>query len=686
LSFLLEDAKLMADYLHLPVRLVERLAAHQAVLALAEDVSEGLAGRLLEQADLRGLVQDGLKAFCEFTKPLEFPKGFQLPVLPWAGHLESARLPLVRGLVGEAIDKDAHDFEKAMNCCGRLFAGRQLPYKLLPSYTDLGGTEPTSDDDESDDDDSDDEWDDGSEPTSPAYLDLYIPIAVIAAALGKADVLEHLADQNTRWVVMTPEVVRAAAFTGQRNVLDLVPPELAYYHVLGGAAQSGLPGLALIKELFEDADLGDREASYHFYNGLRWAEGDVQQSVDFMIARGANLSQAQLARFGDLTRLTARVQADGGIVETGVLEEALEGGHKEVALWCLANGATFDQGNSHGSASALASVCRGFKGDASALQFWLDKGALATFWALGELCEAAASLGYTAALEFAKTLSSFKGWKNEMANSVLDKAMRTSQATVLRWVASRPSFKTLESKMLQQDYMLKATFYGDLEVVKACIEGWGLAIDGFICRELVLQGPSHRHIVDFLASAVKDVSFEDQWVDLAERFKPEMRGGLQAFVDAGLKLAPAFGEEAAAKGVVSALDFAWDNGSRDVKTWAEKAFRNDKVATLEWLKKKDSKGLAAVPLDSLKKLAPRAKEVNKWAGLHGPWKKSSAKKEPSQVGNKRALSEDDNHGKGPAAKRPRKDEKPTKEEKKKKQTGKGTKAAAKVLKPKAKKK
>jgi hypothetical protein len=133
----LEDAKMMADYLHLPVRLVERVAAYLAILTLTEDLREGLAERLLEQADLQGLVQGGLKAILDFTEPLKLAGSLRAR---WCGYLDSSRLPFVRGLVGETLGKDAHDFEKAMQCCGRLFAGRELPYKLLPSHTELGGT------------------------------------------------------------------------------------------------------------------------------------------------------------------------------------------------------------------------------------------------------------------------------------------------------------------------------------------------------------------------------------------------------------------------------------------------------------------------------------------------------------------------------------------------------------------
>jgi hypothetical protein len=337
--------------------------------------------------------------------------------------------------------------------------------------------------------------------------------------------------------------------------------------------------------------------------------------------------------------------------------------------------------------SALASVCRGFKGDSSALQYWLAKGAPTNFAALRSLCAAAASLGYIAALEFAETLPSFNGWKDDIiAKSILRAAIPRKQAALLRWVSSRPTFGGLSDHHTKRDLARLAALSGHLDVLKACVEGWGFTFDGGICIELVKKGPSHQHILDFIARSglLKDVLFDDVWVWLAGSFKEEMEGGLQTLLDAGVKLGPKFGETAAASGVIRALDFAWDtNGSRDIKIWAEKAFAHGQTTTLEWLKKKDSKGLAALPLEGLKKLATGAKEANQWARWHGPWKQNSStqEKEPSQVGSKRARSKDAKGGKQPPAKRARKDVKPAKQKKgeKEKQPGKGT--GAKALKP-----
>lgn len=223
--------------------------------------------------------------------------------------------------------------------------------------------------------------------------------------------------------------------------------------------------------------------------------------MDFLATKGVPFQQTALARFGCLERLQTLAQLEGGVIKPRVLEMALEGGHSDVAEWCLAHGAIFDDGVGWSLflQTGLAAACKGFRGNVAALQYWFLKGAPSTPKHLKSLCVAAACIGSTSALGFAETLPSFNGWASHRSALVMELAVRKSHPAVLRWLLSRPTFQLDCSEEAKDRIRRIAVEKGDLDVIKALAEGWGVRFS-CSCYIALDQGPSHRHVVEYIAA------------------------------------------------------------------------------------------------------------------------------------------------------------------------------------------
>jgi hypothetical protein len=597
----------VAGFFHLTIN--PRLACSQQLAASALVARETDApcatqagtftGRLLAEPGLKSLADSAFAHLKGFLKKLFDYQEFSLD---WPGWHGPGRAAFLAGLTGEPLQAGTTHFHKGLHACGCLLVGGDLQLDAFAKHdvkSRFGQLVPNKE---------------------------YAPLQMLAAALGRLDVLQSLREK-VDWETANGYTLMAAAQHNQIDVAKWILQIGGRYaedlpEVLAeGARKCGGASVPLLRWFIEEFKGNKKSlnraipmASSYGADPLPLLDYigslDIDMSVtscrrkrtNDYLTRSAVIdpasSQLELfARIGAAERL----KSDPTPQELAViLSNALSGGHTALAEQSLANGAKWSS-----IYNPLGKICEGHNGNVSMLSHWIARGCPCEARHLSALVRTAAEGGFPDVLAWAAAHPNFPGWRSDSiqfdASEAICAAIEADHENGIEWFTKNVPLADLRyfRESSCNKGMEMAVQVGNLRVVKM-LHAWGLPAKS-ACFIAGAKGPSHQDIFDYIMAhpgEIRSRAWERAgWGFSSSRMKRAVRSVVEKYTIPINEAA--FINGAASCSELDALEYAIKRGIKDAGLYAKGALLADMDEVMMWLFEKFPEAASALPFQKL---------------------------------------------------------------------------------------